>query len=408
MPVRSAEPQFQDIDSLEYITCRGLVTDAASGEALSYASILVDGSHIATVTNSDGEFTLKIPGVFRNGNLLVTFLGYHSKLFPVSAFLGDGNHRLNLEISEIKLPEINVVFKDAESLMKAVLDNRKENYVDDPTEMTAFYRETIKKRRTYVALLESVVDVFKFPYTSGREDMAALYKVRKQTDYSKLDTLVFKLMGGPYNPLYMDVMKNPDFVFTDKIFENYTFSFDRSTMIDNRLVYVLNFKQKPSQVDPLFYGKLYIDAESLALISTVFDVNLENVAAASQLFIRRKPPYAKVKVTRANYRMNYLVRDGKWYLGYSRIELNVEVNWKRKLFNTTYESVMEMAVTDWTETTDAKWARAKDRLKPTVVVSDAVSGFADPEFWGDKNVIEPEKSIQSAIKKIQKNLGKRK
>ena len=39
-------------------------------------------------------------------------------------------------------------------------------------------------------------------------------------------------------------------------------------------------------------------------------------------------------------------------------------------------------------------------------MSDEASGFSDPEFWGEYNVIEPEKPIESAIKKIQKQLEK--
>lgn len=34
------------------------------------------------------------------------------------------------------------------------------------------------------------------------------------------------------------------------------------------------------------------------------------------------------------------------YYSYSRIELGLRINWKRRLFNTTYYSTIEMAVTD--------------------------------------------------------------
>jgi len=35
---------------------------------------------------------------------------------------------------------------------------------------------------------------------------------------------------------------------------------------------------------------------------------------------------------------------------------------------------------------------------------DESSGFKDADFWGAYNVIEPEKSIESAIKKIKRKL----
>lgn len=406
MPAFSALNQIES-DSEKYLICKGLVTDAVKKEPLSFASVSVEGTNIATVTNAEGGFLMKIPVGMKNGNLLVSFLGYKNRTFRISDF-SDELNRLEMEISPISLPDVNVVFKDAESLMREVLERKGENYLDQATEMTAFYRETIRKRKSYIALLESVIDIYKYSYVSARNDMAAIYKIRKQTDYNKLDTVVFKLMGGPYNTLYTDIMKDHERVFTDKIFENYIFSYDKSTMIDNKMVYVLDFKQRPSYSDPLFYGKLYIDAQNFTLVSAVYDMNLENVDVASELFIRKKPAYAKVKVTKARYRVNYISSGDKWYLGYNRVELDVEINWKRKLFNTTYESVMEMAVTDWKPAADDRWSKAGNRLRPHIVVSDAVSGFSDVDFWGPYNVIEPEKPIGSAIKKIQKQLEQKK
>ena len=48
----------------------------------------------------------------------------------------------------------------------------------------------------------------------------------------------------------------------------------------------------------------------------------------------------------------------------------------------------------------------KDRINPNVVIQDAITGFSEPEFWGEYNIIEPDKSIENAINKIQKRLKK--
>jgi len=300
-----------------------------------------------------------------------------------------------------------VVFKNAEELMQSVFDLKKENYVTEPTQMTAFYRETIKLRKTYVSLLEAVVDVYKYPINSARDDMASLYRVRKKTDYTKVDTLVLKLSGGPYNTLYLDVMKNLEYTFTRQIFNNFDFKTLPTTMVDNHPVYVVEFKQKPYVSEPLFYGKLYVDAANLAMFSATFDMNLEDVERATSLFVLSKPEAADVQVTKAHYVVNYLLRDGKWYMSYGRAEMNFKVNWKRKLFNTTYETVFEMAVTDWKPDTGGKWARSHDKLRQDVVVADEAAGFTDLDFWGAENIIEPDKSIEIAIDKIRKKLEKR-
>ena len=384
--------------------CRGVVLDASTNEPLPMVSVAVEGTNMATVTNGEGVFSLNLPADLKQVVLVVSHLGYERATYPLELVEG-AVYKVSLKVKPVALPEVNVVFKDAESLVQAMFDKRKDNYMTEPTLMTAFYRETIRKRRTYVSLLESVVDVLKMPYTSLRIDMASLYKVRKSTDYSRLDTLVFKLMGGPYNTLYTDVMKAPEEVFTDDVFANYVFSFDRSTKLNDRLVFVLNFKQRPHIQEPMFYGKLYVDANTLALVSAVYAINLSNQARVNELFVRKKPMNANVNVTKASYQVNYLLRDGHWYLGYCRAEMDVQVDWRRRLFNTNYESVMEMAVTDWTTDVPDDWNRSGTRLRSSVVIADAVSGFADVDFWGASNVIEPDKSIDQAVSKIRKRLS---
>ena len=58
------------------------------------------------------------------------------------------------------------------------------------------------------------------------------------------------------------------------------------------------------------------------------------------------------------------------------------------------------------EDTSTTSIRNRDRLRQSVIMTDEASGFSDPEFWGEFNVIEPEKPIENAIKKIQKQLEK--
>jgi hypothetical protein len=65
-----------------------------------------------------------------------------------------------------------------------------------------------------------------------------------------------------------------------------------------------------------------------------------------------------------------------------------------------------MAVTDWELNADDIKIKNKDKLRPTVIITDAISGFSDPDFWGEYNLIEPDKSIESAIEKIRKNIKK--
>ncbi len=391
-------------DTLNYVQYKGTVVELDTRKPLGFATLTLEGSNLSTVANSDGEFAFKVPVTAVNGNVIISYLGHKEQIIKLSTLKSDKN-RIELELLTVTLSTINIRPKDPDMLMRTILNRRLENYNQDQNKMIVFYRETIKKNKSYVSLSEAVLDVFKQPCLSSRPDQVELSKGRKSTDYTKLDTVSFKMQGGPYTSLMLDIMKNPDLIFTDDMVGNYQFTIENVSKIGDRLMYIIDFKQFPHIEEPLYYGKLYVDTESLAVISATFSLNVTDKAKASDLFIRKKPIGAKVYPTEATYQVNYREKNGKWLFGYSRAELVFKIEWKRKLFNTHYSSSIEMAVTDW-DKSPVKNAKPQEKLKSNVVMIDEVSGFADPEFWGEYNVIEPEKSIDQAIRKIQKKLRK--
>ena len=383
----------------------GKIVDKDSGNPLIFATISIEGTNIATVTNSEGEFRLKVPRDKTDMNILVSFIGHKSQIIPVNK-LDKKRNKIRLEVHSVSLAEINVFPKDAELLIKAVINRRKENYMQSASLMTAFYRETIKKRRSYASLSEAVLHIYKQPYKSINSDHVKLLKTRKSADYNKLDTLVLKLMGGPFNTLVLDIMKNPNMIISYDAIKQYNFALDNITKIDNRLIYVLSFKQKEWIQEPLFYGKLYIDSESLAITRALFSINTEFEEQVSRMFIKKKPASAKVYITNASYMVSYREKDGEWYYGYSRGELTFKIDWSKKLFNTIYTAQFELAVTDWEKADPKSPIRPRERMRMNIIMRDKSSGFSDKNFWGAYNVIEPEKPIENAIKKIRKNLDK--
>ncbi|MBU2973958.1 carboxypeptidase-like regulatory domain-containing protein [Zobellia sp. B3R18] len=397
---------FQDNteQEIEYNLYKGEVIDSKTKKPLVFASLAIEESNISTITNTEGEFSLKIPKDVSNANVIVSFLGYSTKTIPLTQ-LNKEKNRIIMNTSVTELPEVNIaVPKNAEELVREVLKKKGENYFDDPTLMTAFYRETIKKRRKNVSLSEAVVNIYKTPYNSFKKDGVKLYKARKSTDYDKLDTVALKLQGGPFNALFVDIMKYPEYIFSQETLDHYVFKFDHSTRVNDKLVYVINFEQSTQVIDPLYKGKLYIDAENKILTSAIYSLNITDKDLAAKLFVRRKPRNAQVWPTDVAYRVDYREKNGKWYYSYSNVLLEFKINWDKRLFNSVYSMTCEMAVTDWKKNLVTEFPKAKDRIKTSIILSDEAIGFADPDFWGQYNIIEPEKSIESAIKKIQRQL----
>lgn len=385
---------------------KGSVIDSRSKEPLAFATLSVEKTNISTITNSNGEFLLKVPNAMVDQNITISSLGHQTKTFPLSNLNGDNIQILLVEsVTQLREIKINAP-KDARSLVKATLSTKGENYINEERILTAFYRETIKKRRRNASLSEAIVEVYRQPYTSTKTDKVKLIKARKSTDYSRLDTLAVKLQGGPFSALYADVIKYPQFIFNDNNFSDFEFSFDKSTEINNRSVYVVKFKPRADIIEPMHFGTLYIDAKNFSLISAIYELDVSNKEMASEMFVRKKPNRVTAYPTGAAYRVDYRYKDGKWFYGYSNIQLTIKVIWKGRLFNSVYTLNSEMAITDWEKNLGESFTR-KETIRPSFILIDEASGFSDPTFWGEYNIIEPEKSIESAIDKINKQLEKR-
>lgn len=383
----------------------GKIIDQNSNKELVFADLVVDGSNISTVSNNDGEFLLKIPDSLFEGTLTISHLGYEKRTLKIRDIADDATIELLPAVTQLDEVMVLSKFPNAKALVIETLNKRSTLYNNENTLMTAFYRETIKKRRRDASLSEAVVQIHKEPYKNGKNDHIELIRARKKTDYSRLDTLALKLQGGPFSNLYVDIIKYPEYIFDKENLNYYEFSFGESAQIDKTPVYVVNFKQRPGVVTPLYYGKLYINAENLALKSAVYSLNVENKQLASEMYVRKKPRRVDVFPTEATYRVNYRTQNGKWLYAYSNILLTFKVDWKGKLFNSIYTLNSEMAVTDW-KIVDEHVFKNNIMLRPNTILTDQASGFSDPAFWGEYNIIEPEKSIETAIEKIKKQLAR--
>ncbi|MGA2408026.1 MAG: carboxypeptidase-like regulatory domain-containing protein [Bacteroidales bacterium] len=392
-------------DQQNLVTIKGKVIDSETRAPLVFATVAVKESNVAIVTNIDGEFTLKISDPANSKSLQISFLGYKNKTVPISDLKDNGaKNIISLEAAPIPIKEIIVKPLDPVSIVEKAINNIDKNYESVPNLMTAFYRETIRKNRTYVSIGEAVVEIFKAPYNSDlRFDGARIYKGRKSSDVEKMDTVLFKLQGGPVSALELDIVKNSESVLTRDAMKDYNYSLIGVIEIDNKPHYVIDFIQKPSVEMPLFMGSLYIEMDSYAITEAEFGFNLSNKEAAQSIFIRKKPLGMKVTPEIATYKTKYREQNGKWHFEYSRAEVKFKVAWSKKLFHTYYTTMSEIAITDRTDQEVIKFA-GKDKIKYTDVFSDKVGAFTDKEFWGDYNVIEPDQSIESAIRRLSRKL----
>jgi len=395
----------QNGDTANFVAVTGKVLDKETRKPVMFTNVYLVGSSIGTVANSDGEFMLKVPKNRTETQIGFTHIGYKNYVSDVGKMRNSDNLVL-LEPELVSLKEVIIRSDDPVVLLKSALENVHKNYRTTPVMETGFYREAIKQNRKYVSVAEGVLDAYKAPYDNQfANDRVKILIGRIGQDVKKMDTIVVKLQGGPITPFFLDIVKNPENILTDDYFKYYDYSLAGQVSLDNTRCYVINFSQKKDVDLPLYKGKIYIEVENLAIAGIEFGLSEYGLPQASSLFIKRKPLTMKAEVTGADYYVRYAKWNGKWNLSYVRSEMRFKCKWKRRLFSSSYTTMVEMAVTN-IDTTNISKYKSSETTKATDIFIDKAYAFKNDDFWGDYNIIKPDESIQNAIDKLSKKLKK--
>lgn len=391
--------QAQDT-SANYITISGVVKDQKSNKKLEYVTITVPGTNIGTITNTDGEFSIKIKTGLKAKALEASYIGYSNAKYPIKGDEHDITIYLTPNVSLLK--DVIVEAVDARKLVEEAIGKIATNNSTDPNMLTGFYRETVKKRRNYINISEAILEIYKTSYNqriSG--DRVQVYKGRKLLSPKPSDTLIVKLQGGPNLSAFLDVVKNPELILDVNTLSDYKFEIEESAMLNERPHYVVSFTPQVVYPYPLHYGKLYIDKQSLAFSRAEFKLSMDDRNKATQAILRKKPFNLRFKPEEVSFLVTYKLQDGKSYLNYVWSEVKFKCDWKRRLFSTGYTIVSEMVVTDRKDQDVAK-IPGKQVFKDTYALSDKVGNFYDSDFWEDYNIIEPTESLENAVTKLKK------
>ena len=390
-------PLWAQEEAGNYFTITGIVKNKDNKRKLENVNVSVPGTNIGTVTNADGVFSLKIKDTETILGLEVSHIGYLNS----QVSLKDKEDVSDLTIWMLPAPnllsEIVVFGNNARGLVEEAIKKIPVNYSVDKNLLTAFYRETVQKRRRYISVSEAVIDVSKTAY-SDREpsnDRVQLQKGRRLLSPKTSDTLAVKVVGGPNLSIYLDIVKNGDALLSMENLNYYDFHIEEPVNLDNRMQYVVSFRPRVSLMYALFYGKLYIDFEKLA-----FSMDMQNRVKAVEAILHKKPLGLRFRPQEVSYLVTYKEQNGKTYLNYIRNEIRFKCDWKKRLFSSSYTVFSEMVVTD--RKSDFAAIPSKKAFKEKQVFYDLVDEYWNEDFWKTYNIIEPTESLEHAVSKLKK------
>ena len=375
----------------------GTVVNNATGQPVAGANVKVEG--ISVVTNDDGYFVLKSEQPM--SRIVVSHVGYRTKQQAVST--ANTSLTIRLEPTSIQLNEVVVMADNARDLVMRAISKIPNNYSKQPELYRCFYREAAMKRQHYICVAEGIVDMYKSGYGhDDNRDRVAIYKGRRLLSPKSSDTLGVKVLGGPVVPIQLDVVKNTDFLLNTEDMSHYDLKMEASTTIGDRRQYVVSITPRVSLPYALYYGKLYIDEESLAFTRAELELDMSDRYKATEVMLVRKPLGVRFKPKEMSMLVDYRQdADGLTRISYIRTVFRFNCDWKRRLFATSFTACCELVVTNTTNR-DVKPIRGRESFDQRDAFFDKVDYFRDPDFWRDYNIIEPSESLDKAINRLLK------
>jgi len=382
------------VDSLFVI--EGRLTDRITKEAVVYGSITTSNYPYGIISNLNGEFRLALPDSLRSSAVKFSHIGYISREIPAS--LLEGRHvEVFLDQKIVPLQEVVVRIVDPLAAIREMMARRDDNYPQEPVYITAYYREGAECRNN-LSLTEAVLKIYKTGYTSSvNSDQVKMLKMRNIINRYEGDTLVAKIKSSISSCLQLDIVKNPpDFLMQSRQ-QDYNFRFAGITVMDGKNLYQFSFDQRENIEEPLFRGDIYIDMDNYALVKARFEIHPDYVAEVADQVIIKRSRKLDIVPEYIGYEITYKNIDGLYYQDHIRGDLKFKVRRKGKLFSSNLSLWFQM-VNCLTDTAGVTRFTAGERLSTREIFSDIKYTY-DPEFWGNFNVILPEKELLDLLGK---------
>ena len=381
----------------------GKVTDL-NGQPLAHVSVMVEGTEVQTVTNEDGQFTLKMHE--QPHRLRLSHIGYKTRHIALEQGATE-QLRIRMQSNTIELSEVLVSVNDPLSILKAAMARIEKNYPNEPELMRCFYRETARRGSRFISVAEAVTEMYKSDYYYGPErDAVAILKGRRLMSMKARDTLGVKVQGGPVLPLMVDLAKNREYVLNEENITHYKLSMEVPVKIADRAQYVINMEPDGIQFYPIMKGRVFVDQETLTFTRAELQLDMRDWRAASDYMLVHKPFGLRFRPRELTMTIVYNTDEqGIAHMSYVRNEMRFNCDWKRRLFASPFTTVCEMVVTDRQQKGDGvKRPRGRSSFGLRDRFYDKVEYFDDPDFWADYNIIEPTESLENAIDKLKKRV----
>ncbi len=326
---------------------KGMVIDSNSKAPLPYSTIIFDNGKKGVTSNESGEFHLVIDSIDASDSLQVSYVAYESKTIPID--LSDINILVELTPSAFQLDEVIIRPIEPAEYLRMVKRRQRENNAIYSFNAWAHYEEAIRENDELIDHSEGIFKSWFSDYQLNSEIHHQLILFRKkpvnQLEFMKArakkekakyleeypeeqadeDDLLLTNFGGPESIMRLNVMNESLECLDSTRAKNFRYHYLPETSYLGKNIVVIGYESKGVVDNKRQTGKIYVDAESMAIVSLEEEGELViPVIAKPILFVMG----LRVRRPRYIFSLKYRPINGKWYPQFTRWDIYMHLTKK--------------------------------------------------------------------------------
>lgn len=322
---------------------KGKIVDQRTKEPLPNASLQINGTLRGTVANLDGEFTLKVPS--DTHSVTISFLGYEDEI--ITPKKGRKKSRVvALKPWKFELKEVVVTPKSPEEYIRAAVEAFEQNFSSSPFMARAYFLENAsitsdsgssykENKAVITSHYENYIDTTieaqhridllhrdsSGVLTTILSGNARLRRAMEDNESDGEDMMIKSKNGavdidlpvGEGPQIALDVARSVIFspFFQPKYFKKFKYSFGEPSFYKNRELISIDFKSKRKVDYSKYLGTVYLDLESLAIVSVQYRQDIK-LPFYVNLLIRPLVGFS-IKNIQFNINVNHQEANQLWY-----------------------------------------------------------------------------------------------
>ncbi|UII32459.1 carboxypeptidase-like regulatory domain-containing protein [Fulvivirga ulvae] len=350
------------------------VINSETNEPVPYATVSFPEQQYGFSTNANGEFRLSISPTMLDRKIVISSIGFE----PFGSTLGElaqsekGHILLKPKVTVLEEILVKAKSETPQEIIRSAEKSLKTFLRQDPYYLYAFYKEDIRKNKTYVGYTEAygIFHISGYQPAYNRKnvlfsyDLAQWKNIRRSRYHLSSecnDTVPRMLEIDKLVKAKSEYLYNGPF---SKLRDQFRFTIDSLTSYHNQDVFIISFT--PAQPDEITYrGSAYIKADDYALLK--LEIREEH---AERLFYEDCPAMENVS---AHFNLSYVKVGEKYYLN------NVGLLTKYNSGPAPIEEHIEIAGGEFRDSDVTRFNEEqrmivyKEMINPDIVYN--------PEFW---------------------------